>query len=132
MREKYRLELHWDSIDKNRDNSCNLFGAYFFGPAIKNSNKINYPDKIVIDLTPQYSKILTDYYFVDLNWSKAEYKDNKVFLGEVTIVSDYINKVSNLQDIDCIHIDTEDHEEDVHMFNLVYKGKVVNSNGEEY
>ncbi len=130
-REKYRLELRWGKTEKVRDGICNIKGAYFFGPAIKIAQKINGSDNITIDLTPQYSKIISSYYFVNLSWKTVEYKDDKVYLGEAVLSGEYINELSRLDNTDGFTIDTEKHEEKKHLYNLVYKGMVFTKEGKE-
>ena len=129
---KYRLELHWESLEKNDDNLCFLYGAYFFGPALKIAQKINPHDNITLDLTPQYSKLITNYYFLTLSWNEVEYKDNKVYLKNTILKGDFVNNVSTLSNVDFIYIDTELHENEKHLYNLVYPSKIVNREGEEH
>lgn len=131
MLHNYVLELHWDSIEK-KDNMCVLYGAYFFGPALKIAQKINYPDKIVLDLTPQYSKIITTHYFLELSWNEVEYKEDKVMLKNTHLKGDLVNDISKLSNKDYIKIDTSNHEEEVHVYSLVYKSVIVNDEGEQH
>jgi len=130
--DSYRLELHWESVDKNKDDSCNLTGAYFSGPVLAEAERINTKDSIRIDLTPQYSKILTHHYFVDLFWGNVEYKDGIVILQDVVLKGYLVNIISNLKHGDYILIDTSKHDGDKHLYNLVYRGAVMNKSGEEY
>lgn len=130
-REKYKLELHWGAAEKVRDGACVLKGAYFFGPAIKIAKKINSADSINIDLTPQYSKVISTYYFIKLSWNTVEYKDDKVYLGDVVLTGDFVNELSRLDNTDGILMDTEKHEEKYHMYNLVYRGMVLTKEGKE-
>jgi len=131
MLDLYRLELHWDDIVE-LDDKCYLQGAYFSGPATKIAKQIEPADSIVMDLTPQYSRIITSHYFLELFWDNVEYKDDKIMLMDVRLVGDYINNVSDIGVEDYIVIDTQNHEENIHTFNLVYSSKVVNSEGEEH
>ena len=132
IKQKYRLELHWGYVEKPDDNVCVLKNAYFFGAALKDAKKIEAPNNIVLDLTPQYKKVLTSYYFATLFWKGVSYKEDRVYLEEAVLVSEFVNKISNLDNVDYILIDTEDHEENKHRFNLVYKGIVVDKEGKEY
>lgn len=129
IREKYRLGLRWANIDKNKEDVCSLFGACFFGPVIKEIKDIKDNDSIVIDFTPQYNNIISSYYFVTLKWGSASLAREKIYLRDVYLVGNYVSEISNISETDYILVDTEDHEEDVHMFNLVYKGYVVNVDG---
>ena len=128
----YRLELHWGSAEKNKDASCNLYGAYFSGPVLTHADKINPGDNIVLDLTPQYARILTSYYFTRLEWGEVEYIDDKVLLKDVILKGDFVNSISNLSDTDYILIDTSKHDGENHLYNLVYAAAVVDKEGEEY
>jgi len=130
--EFYRLELHWDSVEKNKDNSCSLRGAYFSGPVLSHADKINSGDNIVLDLTPQYARVLTSYYFTKLVWGTVEYKYGNVLLQDAVLTGDFINTISNLDNTDFILIDTSKHDGDSHIYNLVYRGLVVNKDGKEY
>jgi hypothetical protein len=129
--ESYKLELHWNSIDKNKDDSCNLIGAYFCGPVLKSAEKINSSDRIKLDFTPQYSLILSSFYFVDCMWGNVNYYNEIVKLQDVTLKGDFVNKISNLINTDYIVIDTSKHDGESHLYNLVYKAAVLNKNGEE-
>jgi len=132
IKDLYKLELHWNGVDKNSDTTCVLYEAFFGGPVIKNAKKVSPKDNILIDFTPQYTKILTSYYFVRLQWENAYYVDNKINLPSAVLVGDFVNKISNLDSTDYIIIDTSKHEEKEHMYTLVYRGFVVNKNGKEY
>jgi len=132
IKDNYVLGLYWSSIEKISDDVCVLNGSYFSGAAIKNAKQINDADSIVIDLTPQYSNIISSFYFVTLEWNGVRYIDNKVYFGEARLKCDNINLISKLHNSDFIVIDTEKHEESVHMYNLVYKGFVLNKEGKEY
>jgi hypothetical protein len=129
--DKYRLELHCEEIEKS-DGVALLRRAYFCGPVLKIAKEINCNDNIVLDFTPQYSKILSNYYFATLSWGNVDYVGEKVFLFNCTLSGDFVNSVSEFDDSDYIVIDTELHEENTHVFNLVYPSLVVNSEGEEH
>ncbi len=128
IKEKYKLGLRWSGLDKNKEDVCSLFGACFFGGAVKDAI-IKDNDSIVIDFTPQYSKIISKYYFVTLRWGSVNLSREKIYLRDVYLTGEYVSKVSNIDKTDYILIDTEEHEEDVHMFNLVYKAQVLNNEG---
>lgn len=132
IKKYYVLELHWGRIEKVSDDSCILHEAYFSGPVLKNAREIDKDDRITLDLTPQYSRILTSFYFVELTWKDVRYADGKVYLGDARLNSDNMNLISKLSDTDYVVIDTENHEESVHMYNLVYKGAVLTKEGREH
>ncbi len=128
IKEKYKLGLRWSGLDKNKEDVCSLFGACFFGPVVKHAI-IKDSDSIVMDFTPQYSKIVSKYYFVTLRWGSANLSREKIYLRDVYLTGECVSKLSNIDKTDYILIDTEDHEEEVHMFNLVYRGWVLNNEG---
>ena len=131
-REKYKLELHWDKIEYLGEDTALLKGACFSGPALKISQKIAAPDKIDIDLTPQHIVVLNSYYIVRLDWDGVEYRNNKVFLKNARISNSDLKTLHKLEDDDYILISTEDHEEKVHAFNLVYESQVIRKDEEPY
>jgi len=131
VKEKYKLYLKWDKVEKNRDDLCVVKGAYFCGPVLKSAQQISYPDEITIDLTPQYSSVLSNYYFTSFKWNRLDYKEDRILLFDCYLLGDYINSISNLDNLDYILVDTENHEEEVHMYNLVYKGAVMVKENEE-
>ncbi|HEC66283.1 MAG TPA: hypothetical protein ENI23_13420 [bacterium] len=128
---KYGLELRWEGVDKVRDDVCVLKGAFFSGAALKIAEKIESPNFMDIDLTPQYSKVVSGYYFARLSWDDVEYKDDVVLLKNSVLKSEFINEITNMSSTDYIAINTRDHELDVHAYNLVYKGKALNKEGKE-
>ena len=128
----YRLELRWSEIDKKSDFECLLKEAYFFGPALKKADKIEAPNYLTIDLTPQFFELITGgYYFVTLIWESVEYKDDKVFLGNAKLSSSGESNLKDLNQSDFFIIDTKDHEDEKHLYNLVYKGKILKAEGED-
>ncbi len=131
-REKYRLELHWKSIEYSDDSSAVLKGAYLSGPALKMAQEVKAPDKIDIDLTPQHLIVLNSYYIIRLEWQLASYKDDKIFLGAPRIVNQHLKSLHKLENSDYIVIDTEKHEESTHPYNLVYEAQVIRADKEPY
>lgn len=131
IREKYKLNLFWRGTEKPINDTCKLSGSYFSGPVLKIAKKINNKDSIVIDLTPQYNKILSNHYFIELSWEDTRYIDDKVYLINAKLKGDLVNEISNLSNSDYILIDTEKHEEKIHIYNLVYKGMVMTKEGKE-
>jgi hypothetical protein len=132
--EMYRLELHWTKVKYEKDGVCELEGAYFSGPALQIANKINNNDSIKIDFHSQYLIFTTNVYIGKLSWGEVVYnKDNVVGLKNARLTHDTeLNKVPKLKDGDYLAIDTENHEEAVHRFNLVYVSYVVDENGVLY
>lgn len=129
IKEKYKLYLTWTNLDKNKDEVCSLYGTCLSGPVVKDILDIKDNDHITIDFTPQYSKVISSYYFATLHWGSVNKEREKIYLRDTVLVGDFVNTISNLDKKHKILIDTEDHEESVHMFNLVYRGYVVNQEG---
>lgn len=128
--EKYSLELHWKKVEYEAKGYCKLIDAYFSGPALSMAEKISDNDYINLDFFEQYPIITKNYYIAKLSWKTVEYNnDGTVKLNDVYISHDTdLHKVPKLNEKDYIVIDTEDHESEVHHFNLVYKSYVVNEN----
>ena len=128
--EKYRLELHWESVKYEAKDYCKLVNAYFSGPALSVAEKIQGNDHINLDFFEQYSIITRNAYVAKFSWGDVIYnKDNTITLKDAVISHDKdLHKVPKLHDKDYIVIDTKDHEADVHHFNLVYRSYVVNEN----
>lgn len=123
---KYRLELHWSSVEYNEDDLVVLKGAYFTGPVLSDAAKLNDVDKLTLDMTKQHAILpaMEDYYQALLNWKGVEYKEDKVYLKEVAIRGKYINSLEKLENEDWILIDCREHEEELHPYLLVYWGEI--------
>lgn len=128
--QKYRLELHWGSIEYPQEDLAVLKGAYFTGPVLKNAAKINEEDQLILDLTTQHLIFVPDYYQGTLKWKGIEYRADKIFLKEASIKSKYINSIEPLRKNDFILIDCKKHEHNIHAFNLVYFAEVCKPNKE--
>lgn len=132
MRQKYKLELHWEFIHYHNDNTAVLQEAYFTGPALKIAEKIQAPDKILLDMTPQHLVVLGTYYVVRLYWDEVNYIDDKVYLKGARLTNTYLKELHKLCDSDYIQIDTSNHEEEKHPYHLVYESKVMRKEGTPY
>lgn len=128
----YRLELHWDYVDKVSSDSCALKGAFLTGPTLSHAAPINSNDHIILDLTPQYTRLITSYYFVKLAWGSVKYDRDLVFLDRAFIDGVCLNTISTFSNSDYILIDTSKHDGEMHMYNMVYKAYVVNREGEKH
>jgi hypothetical protein len=123
---KYRLELHWDSVEYSEDDVATLKGAYFTGPVLSDAAQINDPDQLILDMTKQHVILaaMEDYYQAVLTWKGVEYKEDKVFFKEARIRGKYINALEKLENDDWILIDCREHEEKNHPFLLVYWAEI--------
>lgn len=129
--QKYRLELHWDSVEYSRDNVAVLKDAYFSGPVLKEAAKLREEDQLTLDMTPQHKIFVLDYYQAVLNWKGVVYKDNKIFFKEAWIKGKYINSIETLKSKDWILIDCREHEEKKHAFHLVYWAEIHKADQEK-
>lgn len=132
--ERYRLELVWDKVKYEREGVCKLFNARFRGPALSIANEIKPNDSINLDFYRQYFILVKNPYVAKLSWGEVVYNsDNTVTLKNAKISHDTeLNRVPTFKNTDYVVIDTKDHEEAVHGFNLVYKTYVVSEEGDEY
>lgn len=146
---KYRLELHWDSVSYNRDDVAVLKGAYFSGPVLKDAEKLRDEDVLTLDMTDQHLVFpaVADFYQAVLNWKGIEYKGAKIFLKEAHIKGRYVNSIETLRNNDWILIDCKDHDlkkmvgkrgkklapgvyQTIYNHSLVYWAKVMKAEGE--
>ena len=123
---RYRLELHWDSVEIAEDDRAVFKGAYFTGPVLSDAAQINDDDQLTLDMTKQHAILAPtiDYYQAVLKWKGVDYKDDKVFLKEAWLRGKYVNSLEKLESDDWILIDCREHEEKNHPFLLVYWAEV--------
>jgi hypothetical protein len=133
-REKYRLELHWEGVSYHTDQVARLEGAFFSGPVLKNALRLEAPDFIDMDLTPQLLTLLDGYYIIRLDWQGVKYSEDgsKIHLAGATLTNTVLKEFHKIEDSDHIVIDTEKHEEKTHAFHLVYDSTLVRSDSEPY
>ena len=132
-REKYRLELHWDSVEYHSDSVANLVGARFTGPVLRNALKLEAPDSIELDFTSQLLVLVDSFYIVTLLWEKCEYSaDGSIKLIGATLSNGLLKKLHKFDTGDYVVINTEKHEEATHAFHLVYESSVVRGDGSAY
>lgn len=126
--EKFRLELHWDQV-KHTDRTALLKGAYFCGPVLKDTAKIQENDSLILDMTRQHLVFIPEYYQATLSWKQVVYQDDKIFLPGAKIIGKHVNSIETLQDTDWILIDCYGHDEARHPYLLVYFSKVMKKEG---
>lgn len=126
---KYRLELHWDSLEYHDDSNVNLMGAKFTGPVLKDALRLEAPDSIDLDFTPQMLTLMDNYYIITLSWDKCQYTQEGIKLQGARLSNKHLKTLHKIEKKDYVVIDTEKHEEDVHAFNLVYESRIMR-NGE--
>lgn len=132
-REKYRLEIHWDTLEYHNDSVVNLVNARFTGPALGDAVKLEAPDNIDLDFTPQLLTVMDSYYIVKLGWGKCTYNsDGTIGLGGATLSNDFLKTLHKFKNTDHIIVNTEKHEEATHAFHLVYESQVVREDSKPY
>ena len=131
--QKYRLELHWSSVEYPTEDVAVLKGAYFTGPVIKDAARLRDEDQLTLDMTAQHAIFtpMSDYYHGILSWKGVSYKEDRIFLNETFIRGKYVNALETLEDHNWILIDCTQHEEAQHAFQLVYWAKVMLENDQE-
>ena len=127
MKEKYKLYVCWNNVEYLGNSIIRLSGARFFGPALKIAAHINDNDSISLDVTSQCIEVLNGWEIATLRWgSVASQTASEVSLNDAVLVSDKIAASRLLSRGDRLLIDTENHEDDKHIFNFVYKTKIIN------
>jgi hypothetical protein len=100
--------------------------ARFEGPVLQDVQKIESPDAIDLDFTPQCFVVFDSYYIVNLSWEEATHNsDGTVSLRGAVISNKDLESLHKIQDNDFILVNTEKHREEVHAFNFVYESQVI-------
>jgi len=131
-RDKYQLELHWNTVLYSKEGVAVLMDAYFSGPALKISQQLNEKDELNIDMTGQYKVFVPNFYIAKVKWEGITYKDDKVYFDKMTIENKYLNSIPKLKRTDYFVIDTAKHEEKTHAFFMNYDCYLLNEDGELY
>jgi hypothetical protein len=134
LSERFRLEVHWDKVLRPKDGEMHLVGARFEGPALDQADKINDNDTIRLDFCSQLITLVKSIYVADLYWGEVSYdKDKIVGLKDARIEYDPdIRGIPNLNNKDHLIIDTSGHENEKHLYNLLYPTYVVDGDSELY
>jgi hypothetical protein len=132
-RDKYKLELRWEGLEYHSDSVLCLKGATFSGPVLREAAKLQSPDRIDLDLTPQLLTVMDSYYIIRLEWQGCEYlNDGTIKLRDVTLTNKFLKTLHKFQDGDYLIINTEKHEEATHAFHLVYESYAVRKDSKPY
>lgn len=107
---KYRLELHWKSVEYNRDDVAVLKGAYFCGPVLADAEQLKDEDQLILDMTAQHLIFVEDFYQAILKWKGVEYSGDRIFLKEAWIQGKNVNSLETLENNDWILIDCKEHD----------------------
>ena len=134
LSERYRLELHWDKIERPGKGLMLVKGAYFSGPALANAEKINDNDHITLDFCSQMIILVKNVYTAQLSWGQVKYNPDKtVSLGNARLTYDpKVKNIPNPKDSDYIVIDTKGHENMEHAYNLLYNAYVIDETNDMY
>lgn len=135
--ERFRLEVHWSKVLRPEAGIMSLMGAYFSGPALAEASQINSNDYIKLDFCCQLVILVQNVYVGDLKWGEVVYKYKKekpiVGLKDAVITYDLeLKNIPNLKNDDYLVIDTSGHENEKHLYNLLYPTYVVNGDNELY
>jgi len=134
LSERFRLELHWSKVLRPKAGEMYLVDAFFSGPALKQADKINSNDTIRLDFCSQLVILIKSVYVADLYWGEVVYnKDETIGLKNTRIEYDpKIKDIPNLETKDHLVIDTSGHENNKHLYNLLYPAYVVDKASELY
>jgi len=134
LSERYRLELHWTKVLRPKTGIMHLTDAYFSGPALTQADKINEDDSIRLDFCSQLIVMVKSVYVGDLKWGGVVYnKNGTITLKNARIEYDPdIKGIPNLETKDSLVIDTSGHENDKHLYNLLYPAYVIDRDSELY
>lgn len=134
LSERYRLELHWSKVLRPKAGEMHLVGAYFSGPALAQADKINDNDTIRLDFCSQLVVLVKSVYVGDLKWGEVVYnKNGTIALKNARVEYDSeLKGIPNLETKDHLVIDTSGHENDKHLYNLLYPTYVVDRSSELY
>jgi len=126
----YILRLDWDSIRYINRSKAEVVNARFIGDVLKSAYKLNEVDNISIDITDQFFVASKTFHIFRFEWDGLEYSgDNRVNFKKSWFINDFGNLIK-IQDSDYLLIDTKDHDEKIHPFNINYKAKLYNKDNE--
>jgi len=134
LSEKFKLEITWRKVLRPKAGIMYLVDAYFSGPALDQAEKINDNDHIQLDFVSQLTTLIKSVYVAKLSWGEVTYnKDKTIGLKNVAITYDELLKgIPNLEDKDYLVIDTKNHENEKHIYNMFYPAYVVNKDNGFY
>ena len=130
--ERYRLEIHWDKVSYEKDGIAKIEGCYLSGPVLKEVEQLNEEDSIALDFVKQYGIFVKHYYIAKLSWEGVRHTLDKIFLDNVKLENMNINAVPKMKDDDYIVVDTRNHEDEKHKYQLTYISYLLKSDGSLY
>lgn len=128
--ERFRLEVHWKKVVYEKG-FVKLLGCKLTGPVVSELELVS-KDSIKLDFISQYIALLPQYYIATLSWDGTDRKGNTILLDNVTIKNANINNLPTFNNDDFIIIDTSDHEDEKHNYNVNYKSYVIKADGVKY
>lgn len=132
IEDKYRLELHWTSVDYKVEGEANLNNAYFIGPVLQEVAQMNQNDSMRLDFKGQYIIMVPFYYVAVLSWRGVDQNLEKIKLHNAVLKNKYLNSVPKLKNDDRILIDTKMHDDVNHPYMLTYSAYLLKFDGELY
>ena len=130
---KYKLVLSWEDIEYKSDNEAFVKNPVFSGPAMSLASQINDGDTIDLDITSQHILVLGYWDIINFKWSKVLSQDSSQAVMDFGIfTSPEMTKVRLFESDDILLIDTENHEDEKHQYNLVYKTVVAKKDESPY
>jgi len=134
LSERYKLEINWKKVLRPQSGVMHLVDAYFSGPALDQAEKINDNDYIQLDFVSQLITLVKSVYIAKLSWGEVLYnKDKTINLKNAIISYDpKIKGIPSLEDKDYLVIDTKNHENEKHVYNMFYPAYVVNKDSGFY
>ena len=130
--EKYKLEIHWNKVESIDDYKVRLIGCRLEGPVLSDIVALQKKDSIRLDFSKQYIVLVHNYYIATLSWDGYTRKDNIIYLDNVILKNKNIGSVPPLSKEDYIVIDTANHEDDKHNYNLNYISYLVRNDNVLY
>ena len=125
VEDKFRLEIRWEKVYYNIEGVARLDGCYLTGPVLRELERINDEDYILLDFSNQYKIFIPSYYIARFYWKGVKYFDTLIKLEEVLLENKYINSVPKLRDDDFIVVDTSKHTDDKHSMYLTYDAYLI-------
>ena len=133
FKEKYTLYLSWDKIEYKEGLIAVLKSPKLNGAALSHAARIEDKDHIDLDVTSQNIILISSWDIVRFSWNKVVHQDSlEARFDKAFLSSPELYKTKILSDNDRIIIDTEDHEEEVHVNNFVYKALIAKADNSDY
>jgi len=130
--ERFRLELHWDTVKYETEGEALFTGCRFIGPVLKEVSQVLPNDSMALDFANQYIVFVRHFYIAKLSWGEVRHNPEAIYLYNAILKNKYVNSVPKLYSDDHIVIDTSGHENEKHQYNLVYPSYLIRYDGELY